>query len=242
MFTVVSHNACWFQGFPYDGLDPDAPHPEVLDRLVALYQATDPHVVCVQEVQHIEMADQVSERLGMTSHHTPGGEYPVYGCATFAPLLEPLVDGAQSNPAPHRAWQICTIPDADETLTVANVHLTSDRFIGKAAADRQRIEDLQNMLAHKIEIDVICGDFNEGPREAAAILLEGFGFTDAAVATECDLPSTGVNKPRSDQIWVRNTLVPRIAAFGATDWESLHFNAPGKNVLSDHLPLWLQLN
>jgi endonuclease/exonuclease/phosphatase family metal-dependent hydrolase len=242
MFTVLSHNACWFQGFPYEGLDPDAPHPEVLDRLVALYTSLDPHVVCIQEVQHTGMADQLSEQLGMAAHHTPGGEYPVYGCATFAPAMEPLVDGAQSNPAPHRAWQICTIPNGDETLTIANLHLTSDRFIGKAAADRQRIEDLQSMLAHKIIIDVICGDFNEGPRETAAILLEGNGFTDAAVATAYDLPSTGVNKSRSDQIWVRDALVPHIAAFGAAEWESLRFDAPGKNVLSDHLPLWLELS
>ncbi len=241
MFRIVSHNACWFQGFPYAALDPDAAHPEVLDRLTAIYRSHRPHVVCVQEVQHARMAELVAGVLELDARYSPGGHYPLYGCSTFAAQVDVIAEGQASALPPQRAWHICRAVDEGMSLTIANVHLTSDRFLSKAEAARARLDDLTALLQHKDGPDVICGDFNEGPRDEAATLLERQGYVDAAIATDASLPSTGVGKKRSDQIWVRAELETSIAEFGAGSWESMAFDAPGKNVLSDHLPLWIVL-
>jgi len=242
MFRIVSHNTCWFQGFPYEALDPDAPHPEVLDRLTAIYRKLEADVVCLQEVQHAEMANIALSRLETNAAFTPGGAYPHYGCATYSNQAIQLAEGRLSVNPPQRAWQICRVGTLDSELIIANVHLTSDRFLTKADAAQARMEDLRALLSFDKPIDVICGDFNEGPREAAAITLEHAGFIDAAIATGTELPSTGVGKKRSDQIWIRKELEAAITGFGATDWDVLEFLALGKKVLSDHLPLWLELN
>ncbi len=246
MLKIVSHNACWFQGFPYAGLDPDEPHPEVLDRLSSIYQSYDPHVLCVQEVQHAKMAGAIAGELGMNVQYSCGGEYHQYGCATYARDVEVLAEGRISSSPPQRAWQICRAVCGGAPLTIANVHLTSDRFLPETEAAAARLRDLVTMLdvalpSHEDGLDVICGDFNEGPRHDAAILLERRGYIDVAVATNASLPSTGVGKQRSDQIWVRDDLKSAITGFGAAAWESLAFESPGKNVLSDHLPLWVEL-
>jgi endonuclease/exonuclease/phosphatase family metal-dependent hydrolase len=241
MIKIVSHNACWFQGFPYEALDPDAAHTKVLDRLTSIYRSHSSDVVCIQEVQHAKMADVVASRLKSSARYTRGGAYPVYGCATFANKIGAITESGNSASPAQRAWQISNVALADAALNIGNVHLSSDRFIGEAAAADARVEDLRAMLNATGQIDVICGDFNEGPREACALLLEQEGFVDAAIATDASLPSTGVGKDRSDQIWVRDELETAIAGFGATAWDDLAFNAPGKDVLSDHLPLWLEL-
>ena len=241
MVKIVSHNACWFQGFPYEALDPDAAHPEVLRRLTSIYRSHSPDVVCIQEVQHEKMANVISTQLNSTARYTRGGAYPIYGCATFATQIKAIAESGNGASPAQRTWQISEVALGEVGLTIGNVHLSSDRFIGEAAAADARVEDLRNMLDFNRPIDVICGDFNEGPREAAALLLEHEGFVDAAVVTNTNIPSTGVGKGRSDQIWVRNELTSAIDGFGATDWESLDFNISDKDVLSDHLPLWLEL-
>jgi len=187
------------------------------------------------------MADTIAAGLSLNGQLTLGARYPIYGTVTYAQDVRPLRDCHSNGALPERSWQICTVETSTRAIQVANVHLTSGRFLTDAQAAESRVADLQSLLDASHDVDVICGDFNEGPRTAAQVLLESSGFVDAAIATGYEIASTGVDKPRSDQIWVRDNLADRITEFGATDWEPMAFDAPEKNVLSDHLPLRMTL-
>jgi endonuclease/exonuclease/phosphatase family metal-dependent hydrolase len=241
-FTVLSHNACWYQGFPYDDFDPDEAHPEVIGRLTAIYQSYQPNVLCLQEIHDHRMTNAVATALSFESHLTIGARHPIYGTATCAQGVQLVRDCHTNGAVPERSWQICEVPAPVHTLKIANIHLTSGRFLTETETAASRVADVQSFLDAAQDVEVVCGDFNEGPRTAVQFALEAAGFVDAAIVTGVELESTGVNKPRSDQIWVRNNLAERITGFGATDWTPMAFNAPNKNVLSDHLPLWMRLS
>jgi endonuclease/exonuclease/phosphatase family metal-dependent hydrolase len=241
-FTVVSHNACWYQGFPYDDFDPDEAHPEVIGRLTAIYQSYQPDVLCLQEIHDDRMTSAVAKALSFESHLTLGARYPIYGTATCAKGVQLMRDCHSNGALPERSWQICEVRAGVRKLNIANIHLTSGRFLTEEESAASRVADIQSLIDTSHGVDIICGDFNEGPRTALQLALEAAGFVDAAIVTGAELDSTGVNKPRSDQIWVRSGLASRITEFGATDWAPMAFDTPEKNVLSDHLPLWLKLS
>jgi hypothetical protein len=113
--------------------------------------------------------------------------------------------------------------------------------MGEDAASCSRCEDLEELLLAAPEVDVICGDMNEDYGGPVSALLMEKGFFDAAVLTQSDLVSTGMKKGRSDQIWVCGEFASSLERFHALPWEWLGASFRGKQYLSDHLCMFVDV-
>jgi len=240
--TIVSHNAFWFQGHPFETDAPKDPTPGVVDGLVALYRSKNPDVVCLQEIQSEYTFRCVRDALGMSGSYCPGGHYSQYGGATLWRRGRLVADIRSESRLPQRMWQITSVArHRGEPLTIANVHLASARHLGEDGAGPSRIQDLEQLLRQKSRPMIIAGDFNEAPDGSVSEYLSAQGYIDTAPLTGHPDISTGINKDRSDQIWIQESLKDQVLAFGIFDRDDLKTDLDEKELLSDHQPLWMKL-
>ncbi len=253
---IVSHNAFWFQAAPYLGVEPGPPDDAVLWRLADLYTALAPDVLCVQEVQDERTFKALRAAMDMDGRYCPGGELPQYGGAILwrrgpggssgPPEYADwrgkarAAPGNRSMPVPQRMWQVLRTSWAGG-LCVANVHLPSARQLTAPEAKRRRLAELTRVLGRDPRPNVIAGDLNEQPGGPVGELLQSCGYRDAAVvAGQADLP-TNVGGGRGDYIWLSNDVDASLLDYSATAEGGFAAGRPGKQYLSDHLPLRVSL-
>lgn len=245
MLTIVSHNAFWFQGAPFGPVDPPAPDAEVLDRLCEIYVSHDPDVICVQEVQSESAFEAVAERLGMPGFYCPGNELAQYGGAVFgaAPAAHLAADSRRPAARAHRMWQRVELAHGEGRLRVCHVHLPSNRQLGPERSGARRLEDLTEALqAGNGAPDVVLGDFNERPGGPVGHFMRERGYEDACVLTGQPDAATSIGGHRGDYIWLGRTVAARLVACSVMDRDDLTCGLPGKETLSDHLPLRIVLD
>ena len=241
LLSIVSHNAFWFQGYPFEGNQPGEPDLGVLGTLIALYEGHEPDVLCLQEVQDAAVTNRIENAMQLEGHHTPAAVHPQYGGGIFWRRGRLAMDSSDS-PKVCRMWQVLELPRPEgPAVRIANVHLTSDKMADAGEAGSIRLDEIEALLNAGPSPQVIAGDFNEGPDGAVADFLEGRGYNDVAEVTGYEIESTGAGKPRSDQIWIAAGLEDSIDHFEYGTWVKLETKIPGKRFLSDHLPLFLRL-
>lgn len=244
-FTVLSHNVFWFQGVPFLTDTPPAPDAEVLKRLCAIYQARDPDVICLQEIQNWETFEQVAGNLGMSGCYCPGSALPQYGGAVFwrADSGREVRNSQAAAIKTQRMWQMVEVHGGVGRVQVCNLHLPSERQLGPARSAAQRKAELEDAIRNGREgPDLIVGDFNEQPAGAIAECLEQNGYLDAAVVPDqAGLPTT-LGGGRGDYIWISRKMRGGCTlTHGVARKQELACQEAGKTYLSDHLPLWLTL-
>ena len=239
---IASSNVFWFQGRPFPPDSPGEPQPPILKGLAEIWRKLNPHLLCLQEVQSRSAFSAVREELGMSGSWCPGAELPQYGTAVLWRRGALRADWRDAAPAPQRAWQIAALPrrGGGEVL-VANCHLPSNRQLSDAAAAVRRIEEISTVLAQERKPDLVLGDFNEQPGGPLGEFLTKEGYVDVAVQTDRQTLGTTPKARRGDQIWVATGLLDRIRGYGVIPEGEMRTEVPGKQHLSDHFPLWADL-
>ena len=228
--TIVSHNAFWFQGHPFETDAPGDPLDGIVEGLVALYRAKAPDVICLQEIQSEFAFRRIREALGMSGAYCPGGHFSQYGGATFWRRGRVVADIRSVSRLPQRMWQITSIArHGTEPLTIANIHLASARHLGEGGAAPSRIQDLEQLLSQKARPVVVAGDFNEAPDGGVSEYLSAQGYVDTAPLTSHPDISTGINKARSDQIWIQDGAQDQVREFGIFAREALATALPARS-------------
>ncbi len=240
-FTILSHNAFWFQGAPFLTDKPPEPDLEILRQLCAIYRKLSPNVICLQEIQSQEAFERVSEELGMPGCYCPGKELPQYGGAVFwHPDRGRHIQSSSGSPArTQRMWQIVEVHGTHCCRRICNVHLPSGRQLGPERAAAQRISELQESIRScETEPDVIVGDFNEQPGGPASEYVGSQGYVDSAVLSDrAGVPTIG--ERRGDYIWIKKHIRNCFLDYDVAGQQDLACSNPGKQYLSDHLPLWV---
>jgi endonuclease/exonuclease/phosphatase family metal-dependent hydrolase len=238
---IVTHNAFWFQGVPFEPDRPGPPADGVVSGLVEIYRALRPDVLALQEVQDPHSFALLAEALAMPGRYCPGGELPHYGGAAFHRGGRYAGDWRSSPQRPQRMWQVVEAPGgAGPVVRVCHVHLPSSRQLGGAAGWR-RLEDLRAALGHGGAAGVVVGDFNEPPGGRVGDHLAEAGYLDAAAVAGAPDQPTALGGGRGDQVWIHHTLRDRLAEYGVVAKERLEAPCAGKAYLSDHLPVWIDL-
>ncbi|HTL53269.1 MAG TPA: endonuclease/exonuclease/phosphatase family protein [Planctomycetota bacterium] len=242
MIRILSHNAFWFQGYPFDGDQPGLADAGVLAEMTALYRRIGADIVCLQEIQSPEVAQAVGSALGRPALYEAGGVLAQYGgCVVGANVTAEAVaaETAAVQP-PHRIWQRVRWTGPAAGLAIVNVHAPSDRQLGSASGER-RLAEFQARLNLAPQPDILCGDFNERPGRAVGRLMAAAGYVDAAEATHNDDRCTSIGGKRSDFIWVTTALAGRLVGYDVVKPRDFLSRAAGKEFRSDHLPLWIDL-
>jgi len=241
MPRIASHNVFWFQGRPFAPDSPGAPEPRILGALAALHRGLGADLLCLQEIQNEVAFRQAADALGMDGAYSPGGAMPQYGAAAFWRWGRLLADSGGAAVRPQRVWQLLEIPAGAGRLAVANCHLPSSRHIPEEEAAACRISELGTVLAGARRPDVILGDFNEQPGGGLGRFLSTQGYLDAAVLTGRQGLGTTPGGNRGDQIWVRRELAAAVTGYGVISEPEMRAALPGKQHLSDHFPLWVDI-
>jgi endonuclease/exonuclease/phosphatase family metal-dependent hydrolase len=242
MPRIVSHNVFWFQGRPFAPDQPGAPDPRIFEALAALHRRLGADLLCLQEIQTRAAFRLTLSALGMDGAYTPGRATPQYGAASLWKSGRLLTDSGAASPPPQRVWQLAEIPAGAGTLAVANCHLPSSRHIPEEEAAACRISELETVLAGERRPDVILGDFNEQPGGGLGHFLPASGYLDAAILTGRQGLGTTPAGNRGDQIWVRRELSAAVAGYGVVPEPEMRTELPGKQHLSDHFPLWVDVS
>lgn len=241
-FTLLSHNAFWFQGVPFPTDRPPEPDTEILQRLCAIYRDLKPDVVCLQEIQNEEAFRMVSEELEMPGCYCRGEELPQYGGATFwaSPRGEQIHSSHESALATQRMWQIVEVGRSDFCLRIGNVHLPSQRQLGPQRSAEQRVaETLEAVNSCEVGLDFIAGDFNEQYGGSVSECLEEHDYVDAAAISDWIEKPTSIAGGRGDFIWMREQASNSLLNYGVVGKRELECGDGNKRYLSDHLPLWI---
>lgn len=241
-FTVLSHNAFWFQGSPFATDRPPAPDGGILKRLGAIYREVNPDIICLQEVQDQRTFEMVSEHLGMPGCHCPGMKLPQYGGAVlWRPHIARQVRDSQGGaPTTQRMWQTVEVQEDDCCLRICNVHLPSGRQLGPEGAAAQRIAELQELMRScETGPDMILGDFNEQAGGSAGGYMESHGYVDAAGLSDRTCKPTNIGEGRGDYAWIKKQIGDCGLTYDVAAKQALAGGDTGKQYLSDHLPLWI---
>ena len=239
--TVVSHNAFWMQGHPFEGDQPGGPVEAIVSGLADRYRGVRPDVLCLQEIQSAEAFGAISAAMALPGSYTPGRELRQYGACALSADARILADSG-STPAPFtRAFQLIEAGAAGRGLRIANVHLPSGRQIGAAEGAARRLAELEAILRLDPPPDVLCGDLNERPGGAVSDYLARQGFVDAAAITGNADRCTSIGGTRGDYIWLRRSIADRLRDYGVCPPADFLADVPGKTFLSDHLPLWISV-
>jgi endonuclease/exonuclease/phosphatase family metal-dependent hydrolase len=100
---------------------------------------------------------------------------------------------------------------------------------------------MSTVLGQERKPDVILGDFNEQPGGPLGDFLKDSGYADAAVLTGRQTLGTTPKSRRGDQIWVTSELIDQVRDYGVIPEAHMRTDLPGKEHLSDHFPLWVDL-
>lgn len=236
MLKVACQNVFWFQGRPFPSAEPGPPTPGVFAGLVRYYRRLDPDVLCLQEVQTEAVFRDLAEEVGLDGCYCPGGGLPQYGGVVLWRRGRPVLDSRSAAEPPERMWQVAEVPTAEGPLTVANVHLPSNRHLGEAESAHRRLAEMAEVL-DRGEPDIVAGDFNEQPGGPITRFLGERGYSDvAAITGRLELATTPKGR-RNDQLWVQGAVAGRIVAYDVAARSEMRADVPGKDYLSDHFPL-----
>lgn len=244
---VISHNAFWFQGAPSKTTDPDAVHDEIWPRLVSIYRGLKPDLLCLQEVHTPAVAARLAAELDASWLHTPGCRQPVYGGAVLwwpGATLSLRDFRTEHDWTPFRIWQWIEWRRGREALRLTHLHLPSNRVTGGAPiADTQCAEVRRYALDSAFVGDIVAGDFNASPRDAAPSVLAAAGYLDAAVLAGRDQAPTTMHGGRGDHLWLRSASQWQLRDYRVIDLSTPEYapRDPAKKSLSDHYPLMIEL-
>jgi len=239
--TVLCHNAYWLQGHPFEGDQPGAAVEGIVAALAGQYRGFAPDVLCLQEVQSAGAFEAISAAMSLPGWYTPGRQHPQYGVCALSSDARILADSASEQGTFTRAFQLIEAGPPDRGLRVANVHLPSGRQLGPAEGAARRLAELEAILRLDPPPDVLCGDLNERPGGAVSDYLARRGFVDAAAITGNAARCTSIGGTRGDYIWVRRPVAARLREYGVRRPGDFLADVPGKDFLSDHLPLWISV-
>ena len=243
-FTLLCHNAFWFQGSLFPTATPPAPDGEILERLCAIYRQVNPDIVCLQEVQDQGTFEMVSEHLEMPGCYCPGSKLPQYGGAVlWHPHAARQIRNSQEfELTTQRMWQAVEVREGDFCLRICNVHLPSGAQLGPERAAAQRMAELQDLIRiFQTELDMIVGDFNEQPGGSVSGFVESHGYVDAAVLSDRTWKPTSISEGRGDYAWIKKQTGHGGLTYDVAAKHELACDDAGKQYLSDHLPLWITL-
>jgi endonuclease/exonuclease/phosphatase family metal-dependent hydrolase len=200
--SLVVQNVGWFRGWPVsertDGVD-----PTVLAALSALYTDFNVDALCLQEMPDEDAAQRLADSLSMAWAYCPGMEQKAYGGGVLWRKGQLLADARGAAPPPARCWQLLELQTGPYGgITVANVHLVSDKRTEGGDGEARRVADMRQVVGLDPRPALICGDLNEEPGGPVGELLTDAGYLDAAVEAGAPAGSTGIAKPRSDQVWL----------------------------------------
>ena len=240
-FTIVSHNAYWFQGSPsLWGKEQSHAHPAVVAALAALYRELGPDVVCVQEVPDAATAQELAHELAARAEYCAGRVLVDYGGATFVCAHDARFRDLTRQPGPSGLTheRVCleatvVLPDGRD-LRVVNLHLPSDRFDPAPRAAQRRREELAALLSRRGRPHIVAGDMNSLPGREVSALLHDAGYVDAAEAAGLgDVPTAG--QRRIDYVWASQDLARTMISYAVIADE--RFAMPEGRCLSDHCPV-----
>ena len=241
MFTIVSHNAYWFQGCPsLWGNEQAHAYPAVVAALAALYRELETDVVCVQEVPDAATAQELAHELAARAEYCAGRVLVDYGGAILvrrhdARFRDLTRQPGQSGPTHERVCLEATVvlPDGRD-LRVVNLHLPSNRFDPAPRAAERRREELVALVSRRARPHIVAGDMNSLPGHEVTALLHDAGYVDAAeVAGLGDVPTAG--QRRIDYVWACQELARTMVSYEVIADE--RFAMPEGGRLSDHCPV-----
>ncbi|MCX7590929.1 MAG: endonuclease/exonuclease/phosphatase family protein [Kiritimatiellae bacterium] len=240
LLRILTHNVFWFQGVPFDTDQPGPVNQTVWDECLSVYFRLKSTILCFQEVQNEAVARSLAAALGLSHYYTAGRELKQYGGCILAGAGKLIASSNSAGSLFQRMWQILAYETSTgKVITIANVHLPSDRQIEPAEAAQKRVDELRQVLA--LAPDILCGDLNERPHGRVTMELEAAGYRDCAEFTHNEDRSTSIGARRTDYIWVRSCLAGRVCGYGLVPFHSFLSKAPGKTFISDHLPLWIDV-
>jgi endonuclease/exonuclease/phosphatase family metal-dependent hydrolase len=235
---ILCHNVFWFQGAPFEPEMPGKPQGRVFEALVELYKGLNADVICLQEIQSETVFGDLKIALGMDGEYCRGGVLKQYGGTMMWKTGCRVTPYDWSNDPPQRMWQQARVPETG-VLRVCNVHLPSNRQLGRERSKLRRIEELRS--ATQVGPQVFLGDFNEPPGGPVSDFMGSLGYMDAAEMTGRSKDPTSLNGNRGDQIWVSRFARDRMVGYGVLSARGLETSVVGKTHLSDHLPLWIEM-
>ena len=237
---ILCHNVFWFQGYPFEPDTPGDPLPVILKALATIYKQILPDVFCLQEIQSHSTFEAVCKAFDMKGYYSPGHDLSQYGGCILCNRPGTVKSSETSSFSTNRFWQILSYPSENgKDLRIANVHLPSDRHLGAMGGLRQRLRELEHIVALKPQ--VVCGDFNERPHGAVSEFMNKHMYTDSAVKTQNEDVCSAISGRRGDYIWVHETMADRIKAYDCIAPSKFTTDVKGKTFISDHLPIWIDL-
>ena len=238
---IATHNVFWFQGSPFASDRPGDAAPDILGRLIQVYRRLAPDLLCLQEIQGEGVLCDLADRLKMSGAYSPGGVLTQYGGGALWQSGRLLSDSQSSADRPQRMLQLIEVSAGADVLLVANLHLPSSRHLGPEAAAERRLEETAQALGAGVRPDVVLGDFNEQPGSPLGQLLGARGYRDAAcISGRTDVVTTPRGR-RNDQIWLDKPYWHQLVAYGVAPERDMRSDVPGKDYLSDHFPVWVEL-
>jgi len=237
-FRILCHNVFWFQGVPFEPEVPGIPDAGVFEDLVAMYLDLDPYVICLQEIQSHEVFLSLKHALGMEGEYRAGGVLQQYGGSVLWKSGTGFGPCGWSDDPPQRMWQQATVPGSGKLL-ICNVHLPSNRQLGREGSRLRRIEELG--VATLAEPSLVLGDYNEAPGGPVSEFMQSLGYLDVAEMVGRTQTPTSINGNRGDQIWLHGSAGNRLLGYDVIDIADMETGVSGKTYLSDHLPLWIDL-
>lgn len=246
-FRIVSHNVFWFQGVPFSSDQPPAPDERIFKELIDLYQQIDPDMISFQEIQSADTAEALANALGFHFVYTEGRAYPQYGGAVLSRQPVEFIPLPSESPVERVIQRVRLHPEGRSPLTLSNVHLPSGRQGGPEAGRAQRLAEIPLAMGKSTNsdhfTDVIVGDFNENPNGPCADFLKKQGYDDTAQLCGAEMTSSSsLRSKRGDQIWLSKRMISRLQAYFTVHIEHMISGADGKEFISDHLPIGIDLN
>jgi len=242
--TIISHNIFWGQGAGFTSLPPpENPDPLVWDKLRELYLRERPDILCLQELQNRDCADDLALKMNKAVAFCPGRKIPYYGGGIYSSLeMTGLADCRGTAPPVQRMWQSVEVTGPGIGVVICNLHLPSARQYGAERAAQVRLEELQAVLSQERRPDIITGDFNEKPGQGVTALMESRGYDDPAELTGNEELETTAGGSRSDYIWIKRPLSRFIKDYRVLKNITVTREPGKKESISDHRPIRITLD
>ena len=198
-------------------------------------------VVLCQEVFHgrtrgLSQSTQIAKMLGLETYYEPNRRRRVghHGNATFTRFPVAVVENhdISTNPLERRGVLYIGFELEGTTVHVFNAHLGLNQ--------RQRLTQVRRIgeiIAGKCGPDdpvVLAGDFNDWNRRLDNVIVQQLGFTNTFAHVKGKESLTWHSRRpvfNLDRVYVRNLQARRAHRLHGAPWD----------VLSDHLPLWVEL-
>ena len=238
---ILSNNIYWLQGYPSPNNAPDPAEPSILKELTACYASLMPDVFCLQEIQNQETSQMIAASLNKSTAYSSGHMFSQYGGAILADNVSFIDSAVNSKDESDRLWLLAELTTGTQNIKILTVHLPSDLNRGPVNAIQKRQEEIAHILAHQ-SADILCGDFNQPQNEWLSNIMQAHGYIDAAVYTGNESDTYPKTNRRIDYMWVKKEHQDRIKSFSTVKPEEFKSNVPGRNIISDHMPIVLDID